>query len=188
MGEEKKMTEEQLHKSSPHLTQKHGSRKTPATSRTRMEVLLLILFLVVSLSAWPGLVSRAYAAGCMECVCANGSRYHFMDWTGANTCSDYGWDVDCSAYRSLCETYCEDSFCGTSTLEYITCRDAADYVTGCSPTTGCTGSVTVYECYASPTPHEVPVPTVTQWGMIIFMAAAGLAAVWFLVRRRRTVA
>jgi hypothetical protein len=32
-----------------------------------------------------------------------------------------------------------------------------------------------------------PVPSMSQWGLITMMAAAGLAAVWFLLRRRRTV-
>jgi len=33
-----------------------------------------------------------------------------------------------------------------------------------------------------------PVPTMTEWGMIIFMAVAGLAAVWVIMKRRKRAA
>jgi hypothetical protein len=39
---------------------------------------------------------------------------------------------------------------------------------------------------ALPPSQPVSIPTITEWGMIIFMVLAGLGAVYYLRKQRRT--
>ncbi len=162
-----------------------------ATRKCRKARVFLCTILVVLVSG-SFCLTDAHADFCIQCVCCDGA---------VRTTVNYAQSIaDCSESQTknqamLCamDSACEAYGCPGVTTGLAECYSSQDHGGQCIERS-CSGGTLMFRCDSTtcglPDPCVVPapVPTMTEGGMILFMAAAGLAAVWFLLRRRRTIA
>jgi hypothetical protein len=164
-----------------------------ATRKCRKAGVFLYTILVVHVLG-SFFMSDALADYCIQCVCCDGAVRTTVNYSQSTAdCDEF--QTRNQAFLCVLDSVCENYSCPGTTTGLAECYSSQDHGDQCIERS-CSGGALMYRCDSTTcglpdpcvAPAPAPVPTMTEWGLILFMAAAGLAAVWFLLRRRRTVA